>query len=305
MIIKARSMLRPVTLFLLMVTGAMAFASNGDDRFRDVEITSTPVAENIYMLTGMGGNIGLSIGEDSVVLIDDQFAPLSEKIKKAVADITDKPIQFIINTHWHGDHTGGNENFARDGVFIVAHENVRERLASENISTLTGQITPPASEGMLPVITFNKSVTFYLNGEEAAVTHLSNSHTDGDSIIHFKKSNVIHTGDIFFHGLFPYIDLNSKGSVDGMINSLRRISSMADENTRIIPGHGMLADKHALERDLRVLVTVRDRISKLIAEGKNLEQVKAANPTQGYESYGRGFINAEAFTEILFRGLQD
>lgn len=293
------------TTVLFFAVSSLSVQAQSDDRFRDVQINAIQVADNLYMLTGQGGNIGLSVGEDGAVLIDDQFAPLSAKIKAAVAKITDKPIQFIINTHWHGDHTGGNQNFAGDGALIVAHDNVRKRMSIENTNTLSGQATPPSPDGALPVITFNESMTFHLNGEEAAVIHLPNSHTDGDSIIHFRKSNVIHTGDIFFHGAFPFIDINSKGSINGIIKSLQHIISIADDATKIIPGHGQLADKKAIEKDLQVLISARDRIQKLINEGKSLDQVKAANPVREYaDSYGNGFIKTDIFIGLVYNSLK-
>lgn len=206
----------------------------------DVVIETTEVANGIYMLVGQGGNIGASIGEDGVFLIDDQFAPLTEKIRNALSAITVQPIKFMINTHWHFDHTGGNENLGNQGVILVAHDNVRKRMSTEGFIEAFNQTIPAAPEIALPSITFSETTTFHLNGQTIEAIHVLNAHTDGDSIIFFREANVIHSGDVFFNGLYPFIDKSSEGSVDGILRAVDLMLSLADNNTRIIPGHGRL-----------------------------------------------------------------
>ena len=291
----------PAILAVLISAGAYS----QEDQFAGVEITTHDVAPGIYMLVGMGGNIGVSVGEDGVFMIDDQFAPLTDKIIAAVAALSDRPIRFVINTHWHGDHTGGNENLGNRGALIVAHDNVYARMSRDTEIGAFNQVVPASPKAALPVITFNDNVTFRLNGEEIRAVHYRHSHTDGDSVIHFVNANVIHTGDIWFNGFYPFIDVSSGGSIDGVINSIRTLVDMADDNTRIIPGHGPLSDKQGLQGDLEVLETVRDRMSRLIAEGKSLEEIIELKPNADYdEAMGKGFINPEKFLQILYGDLK-
>ena len=217
---------------ILLSAGAQA----QEDQFAGVEIITHEVAPGIYMLEGMGGNIGVSVGEDGVFMIDDQFAPLTDKITAAVAALSAQPIRFLINTHWHYDHTGGNENLGKQGALIVAHDNVYARMSRDTEIGAFNQMIPASPKAALPVITFNDNVTFRLNGEEIHVVHYRNSHTDGDSVIHFKNANVLHTGDIWFNGFYPFIDVSSQGSIDGVINSIKTLLELADDNTRIIAG---------------------------------------------------------------------
>ncbi len=212
--------------------------------FSAVEVTAEAVVPDLYMLQGAGGNIGLSVGTDGAFVIDDQFAPLAPKIMAAIEAIDDRPVEFLVNTHWHGDHTGGNEAFGAAGAHIVAHDNVRRRL-KEGLKRATSE-TRPAPEGALPVVTFSNEVSFYWNGLDIRVIHLANAHTDGDAIIHLRDANVIHTGDIYFNGGFPYIDLESGGSFDGLIAAQEKILSLSDDATKIIPGHGALSSRAAM-----------------------------------------------------------
>ena len=284
---------------------ASAGAYSQEDRFAGVEITTHEAAPGIYMLVGMGGNIGVSVGEDGVFMIDDQFAPLTDRITAAVAALTDQPIRFVINTHWHGDHTGGNENLGNQGALIVAHDNVYQRMSRDTEIGLFNQVVPAAPKAALPVITFNDNVTFRLNGEEIRVVHYQHSHTDGDSVIHFVNANVIHTGDIWFNGSYPFIDTSSGGSTDGVISSIRTLIDLADDNTRIIPGHGPLSDRQGMQGYLEMLETVRDRMNKLIAEGKSLEDIIELRPNSDYDdAMGKGFINPETFLQILYSDLE-
>ena len=291
----------PVILALLAGAGA----HSQEDRFAGVQITTEQVVPGIYMLVGMGGNIGVSVGEDGVFMIDDQFAPLTDKITAAIAALSDQPIRFLINTHWHYDHTGGNENLGKQGVLIVAHDNVYERMSRDTEIGAFKQVVPAAPKAALPVITFNDNVTFRLNGEEIQAVHYRNSHTDGDSVIRFKNANVIHMGDIWFNGAYPFIDVSSKGSIDGVINSIKALIELADDNTRIIPGHGPLGDRQGLRGYLEMLETVRDRMKKLIAEGKSLDQIIELKPNADYdEAMGKGFINPEQFLRNLHSDLK-
>ena len=275
-----------------------------EDRFAGVEITTQEVAPGIYMLMGMGGNIGVSVGEDGVFMIDDQFAPLTDRIMAAVAALSDQPLRFLLNTHWHNDHTGGNENLGSRGVLIVAHDNVYERMSRDTEIAAFNTVVPAAPKAALPVITFNDHVTFRLNGEEISVAHYKNSHTDGDSVIHFRNANVIHAGDLWFNGSYPFIDVSSAGSIDGLINSIMKMLELADDNTRIIPGHGALSDKQGLRYYLEMLETVRGRMHKLIVEGKSLEEIIELKPNADYDTIqGKGFIEPEQFLRILHSSL--
>lgn len=288
----------------LVLVMAAAPAQDGEDRFKDVTIEAVPVGDGIYMLIGQGGNIGVSAGPDGVFLIDDQFAPLTDRIKAAIAGFSDQPIRFLINTHWHGDHTGGNENLGGEGVVIVAHDNVRTRMSRDNFSKAFGRNTPASPKAALPVITFNDTLTFHLNGNEIEGRHFAHAHTDGDSVLHFRGTNVIHTGDIWFNGSYPFIDTESGGSIDGVIRAVTAILDIADANTRIIPGHGPLGNRKELGRYLSMLKDVRSRVQALIDEGRSLDQIQTAKPLADYDaSLGGGFIGPDRFLEIVHRSL--
>lgn len=287
-------------MLLFMIAISSVHAQN----FDEVQIKTVKAADGVYMLVGSGGNIGVSVGEDGVFMIDDQFAPLTDKIKAAVAEISDQPVRFVINTHWHGDHVGGNENLGEAGAVIVAHENVRKRMSADQFVEALGANMPSSPKAALPLVTFTRDVTFHLNGHEMHVFYVKNAHTDGDAVIHFRKSNVVHTGDIYFAGKYPFIDLSSGGSVDGIIAAVNRVLSMIDDTTKIIPGHGALSDKKEMQNYLAVITTIRDRISQHISARKTLEEVLAAKPTQEYDAdWGTGFINPKRFVEILYKDL--
>jgi len=294
-----------ITIAIFCFSGIISLYAEDEDKFKDVVIKTIKVSDGIYMLMGSGGNIGVSVGEDGVFMIDDQFAPLTEKIKAAVAKISDQPIKFLINTHWHGDHTGGNENLGKDNVLIVAHDNVHERMNKENVIKAFGSRVIPASPKVaLPVITFNDTVTFHLNGEEIYVFHQSNAHTDGDSIVHFKGANVVHMGDTFFNGLYPFIDTSSEGSVDGMIRTAKAALAMIDDQTKIIPGHGPLSNKADMQNYLNMLTTVKSRMQKLIDQGKTLEEIIVLKPNADYdETWGKAFLKPEQFMSIVYDSL--
>jgi cyclase len=301
--------MRPARLILglltcLVLSSTLLSTRSSAQDFDDVVIRPTRVGEGLYMLMGRGGNMAVSVGPDGVILIDDQYAPLTEKIVMAIRAISDQPIGFVINTHWHGDHTGGNENLGKAGAVIVAHGNVRKRMSVDQLQTLRDRTIPAAPKQALPVITFTDSVTFHLNGQTTKVLHLPPAHTDGDSIIHFKEADVIHTGDILFNGFYPFIDVDSGGSIDGMITAHERILELAGPDTVIIPGHGALCSPVELEAAHDVLVTVRDRARAAIAAGTEVEAFVAADPLADLnEKWGGGFMKPDVFLRIIYADL--
>jgi glyoxylase-like metal-dependent hydrolase (beta-lactamase superfamily II) len=257
--------------------------------FSKVELKVTKVTDNIYMLsTPVAGNIGVSIGADGVAIIDDQFAPLAPKIRAAIALLSDKPIRFVINTHWHGDHTGANESFGRNGAVIVAQGNVRKRMSAKQIGSISGRETPASPDAALPIITFAESATLHYNGDDLEATHLPAAHTDGDVAIRWRNANVIHMGDMFFVGDYPFVDNNSGGTYNGVIAATEWALAIADDNTKIMPGHGPLSDKRGLQEFHDMMVTVRERILKMIRQQKTLEQVVAAKPTADFDAKWAG-----------------
>ena len=288
---------------LLVLSALIVPHSFGQQNFDNVQIEATLVSDNVYMLTGSGGNMGLIIGDDGAFLVDDQFAPLTEKIQATIATLTDKPVRFVINTHWHGDHTGGNENLGKAGALIVAHDNVYERMSTDQFMEAFDRTVPASPRAALPVITFGEDVSFHINGEHVYGFHIPEAHTDGDTIIQFKNANVIHMGDTFFAGRFPFIDTGSGGSIDGVITATHRVLALADDDTKIIPGHGPLATVEDLKEYRGFLTKLRSKIALMITEDKTLEEVQASNPTEGYEAWDGGFISSERIVEIVYNDL--
>jgi cyclase len=292
----------------LLCAAAVAWSAAGlaqPASFDKVEIKTTKLTDTIYMLEGEGGNIGVSAGEDGVVLIDDQYAPLTPKILAAVKAISDKPIRFVINTHWHADHTGGNENLGKGGALIIAHENVRKRLSAEGFIEFLGMKTQPEAKVALPVITFTRDLTFHINGDEVLAHHVARAHTDGDVIVQFRKSNVIHMGDAFFNRIYPFIDTSSGGTVGGVIAAAELVLRLADDDTKIIPGHGPLGNKADLQAYRDMLVAVSGRVRQLVRQGKTLDEVVAAKPTAKFdEVWGKGFLPPEKFVAMLYGNLK-
>lgn len=288
----------------LYICTAYLFALSALAQGRDwskVEIKAEKVAGSVYMLTGAGGNIGVSVGDDGIVVIDDQYAPLAPKIEAAMKAIADKPVRFIINTHYHPDHTGGNEYFGQKGT-IVAHENVRKKLA--NGTTVRGMVLAPAPKGALPIVTFNDTLTLHLNGEDIRAVHVPPGHTDGDAVIWFTKSNVVHMGDDFFNGLFPVIDLDNGGSVQGVIAAVEKVLPLIPDDAKVIPGHGPLSDKAGLRKFLEVMKGTSAAVRKGLAAGKTLDQLKAEKVLEPWDAtWGQGFIKTDAFIETLYRSL--
>ena len=282
----------------------LALPVRAQQDFSAVEIETIPVADGIYMLMGSGGNIGLSVGKDGAFLVDDQYAPLSEKILAAVAEQSDAPIEFVVNTHWHPDHTEGNENMGAMGAVLVAHENVRERMSTTQFIRAFGMEVPPSPADALPVITFDDGVTLHWNGDEIRIFHVAPAHTDGDAVIHFVNADVIHTGDIYFNGLYPFIDVGTGGRFDGMIAATDAILEIAGENTKIIPGHGPLSDRAQLQAYRDMLVTVRDRISEMVEKGMDRDAVVAAAPTSDLDAaWGGGFLEPDMWVGIAYDAL--
>ncbi|RZN84777.1 MAG: MBL fold metallo-hydrolase [Winogradskyella sp.] len=284
--------------FYLILTTTISLAQS---RFDTVEIKSEKLSDNVYVLFGAGGNIGVSVGDDGVFVIDDQFAPLSEKILAEIKTLSDKPLKFLVNTHWHGDHTGGNVNMAKAGATIIAHDNVKARLLNPRRD---GSNNPKEA---LPVITFNDKLSITINNEPVAVFHVANAHTDGDALLYFTESNVLHTGDTYFKGRYPFIDLNSGGSVKGYIQAARRGLMVIDESTKIIPGHGSVSNKEEYQTFLKMLETIEANVSKAITDGKTEDEVKAdASLTKKYDDlgYGSGFINSERIRLTFYKSLK-
>ncbi len=280
----------------------LAFSQDGGN----ITFKSTEVAKGLYMLEGVGGfaggNLGLSVGPDGVILIDDSLPPLTGTMKAAISEITKEPVDYVVNTHVHGDHIGGNESMAKDGATIVAHDNIRKRMIEHGVPTGNGTIEAP--KGALPVITFSDEVTFYLNDNKAQVIHVAHAHTDGDAIIHFTDADVIHTGDVMFNGLFPFIDLDSGGSVDGYIKAQEKVLSLAGDKTKIIPGHGPLASKSELEASVAMLKDGKKIISALVAKGMSADEVVAANPLEAYEKMNWQFITTERMVRTFYRDIK-
>ncbi|MDQ3077576.1 MAG: MBL fold metallo-hydrolase [Pseudomonadota bacterium] len=286
----------------LAAASLLAMPAAAQQDFSKVEIKVERLAPGVAVLFGAGGNIGLSHGADGNVLIDDQYAPLTAKILAAVKSIDPDPVKFVVNTHWHGDHSGGNENLGKAGAVIVAHDNVRRRMSVEHLSKRFGK-TAASPKAALPVVTFGEEVTLHLNGDEIRVIHVRNAHTDGDSLIYWRGARVLHMGDNFFHKVsLPFIDLDSGGSIDGAITAVRAGLSLAPADAKIIPGHGPMATRADLEAYLAMLVEVRGKIAAAKAAGQTLDQVKAANPARPYE-VPNGFISADSFAETVYTSI--
>jgi glyoxylase-like metal-dependent hydrolase (beta-lactamase superfamily II) len=257
------------------------------------------------MLAGPGGNIGVSSGPDGVFLVDDQFAPVTEKVRAAIATFDQGSIRFVLNTHWHGDHTGGNENLGQSGTIIVAQDKVRTRMSTEQFIASLNERIPASPKAALPVVTFSESATFFLNDEEIHAFHVSGAHTDGDAMVHFRRQNVIHTGDIYFNGFYPFFDISTGGSIDGMLTAVDQILSLANDSTRIIPGHGPLAARADVARYRAMLATIRDRVRLAVRRGDTLEQVQQAGPSAEFDpQWGKGFLTPAQFIAIVYASLK-
>jgi len=269
--------------------------------FDTVQVTSTRLADNVHMLVGSGGNIGLMVGSDAVFVVDDQFAPLTPKILAAIKAITPQPVRFVLNTHWHFDHTGGNENMGQAGALIFAHENVRKRMSTDQFIEAFKLKQPASPRGALPVVTFTDTVSFHLNGDSVVVFHVAPAHTDGDAMVIFTKANVVHTGDVFVSAGFPFVDRSSGGTIHGIIAATERLLTVTDAQTKIMPGHGPLADRTRLKAYHDMLVVMRDRMRKEIAAKHTVDQVLASKITAEYDTEWPN--GRERFLRILFQEL--
>lgn len=272
--------------------------------FDAVQIETIQVTDNIYMLIGSGGNIGVITGNDGVLIVDNQFAPLAPKIKAAIAKISSKPVKYVINTHWHGDHMGGNEVFGSDGSIIIAHNNVRTRLSTDQFMEHQQREVPARPEIAWPIVTFSDEITYYFNDEEILVRHAPPAHTDGDAAIYFKNANVIHMGDAFVRYGYPFIDISSGGSVTGMATNLDDIIAITDDNTIVIPGHGELSTRQDMIEFRDILMDIIDGVQQGIDDGMNLGQIQSLAIASKYdEQWGGGFIKGKDFINFTYQSL--
>jgi len=260
------------------------------EEFDAIEIEIYDAAPGVLMLAGQGGNIGISYGEDSVFMVDTQFGQLTEKILAAIRTRTAKPVQVVLNTHWHGDHVGGNGNFSERGAFIVAHERAHARLSVDQFLGAFERKVPAVPKEAVPAITFTENISFNWNGDMIEVFHAPEAHTDGDAIVHFHKANVIHMGDTYFNGMYPFIDVDTGGSIDGMIAVADAVLARCDENTKVIPGHGPLSDRSELQGYREMMAVVRDAVTKMIGVGKSREEIIAAKPTAALDAVWDGGV---------------
>jgi len=284
---------------------ALSLAVAQEQDFSKVQMKVTKVAGNVYMLQGAGGNIGASVGDDGIVIVDDQYAPLAEKIQAALKGITDKPVRFIINTHYHGDHTGGNAYFQKQAP-IIAQDNVRKRLESGSVAGNGSSVhmdMKAAAKEALPIITFDHDVTVHLNGEDIRALFFPAGHTDGDSIIFFPKSNVVHMGDDFVTYGFPFIDVDSGGSINGMIDAVEKVIAQLPPDVKVIPGHGPISSLDDMRAYLAMLKATRDVVAKALLAGQTLDQMKQAKLLDPWKKYSGDFINQDAFLETLYNSL--
>ena len=301
--------MRKLAILAVLLTSVLVCAQDQD--FSKVQIKVTKISGNIYMLQGAGGNIAASVGEDGIVIVDDQYAPLADKIAAALKGIgvTDKPVRFVINTHYHGDHTGGNLPFAAQGSTIIAHDNVRKRLESggkSGPSTQPGAVSrevKPAGKGALPIITFDHDVTVHLNGEDIRALHFPAGHTDGDSIIFFPKANVVHMGDDYVRYGFPFIDVLAGGSVQGMIAACQKVIPQLPPDVKVIPGHGDVSNLDEMREYVKMLQETSAAVQKAIDSGKSLDQMKKDKILAPWDKYASKFITADIFTDTLYNSL--
>jgi glyoxylase-like metal-dependent hydrolase (beta-lactamase superfamily II) len=291
-----------ISVLCVLIVGFMSFATTG--QADDEKITPSQITEQIYMIAGQGGNIGFFIGADGTFLIDDQFAPLTEKIVAAIKSVGGDYPKFLINTHYHGDHTGGNEKLGQGGTLIFSHDNVRERLSTGSFIEAFNKKRAGVSREGLPVVTFSEDISFHLNGDSIRVLHVPHAHTDGDSFIYFEAANVIHAGDFFFNGFYPFIDVNHGGSLKGMIKAVDRVLSLADDNTKIIAGHGPLGNKEQLASYRLMLWTAYERLIKLKAAGKTAQEAVVAKPLADLEeTWGGGLFTGDRWIELIYSGV--
>ncbi len=290
---------RPASFALCLV---LALGLAGRAVAAEEKLETHKLTDSLYLITGPGGNIALLVGKDGALLVDDQIAPMTPQLKKAVAEVTPKPVRFVVNTHWHADHTGGNPVLGGEGAVIVAHDNVRKRVSTDQFMAQFNRKVAALPESGWPVVTFAESVSLHFDGEDLDITHVDPAHTDGDSIVHFRKANVIHTGDTYVSAGYPFIDASSGGSVEGFVRAADRVLGMANAATHIIPGHGPVSDRAKLKSWRDMVVTIRDRVKKLAAAGKSLADVQAAKPTAEFDAtWGKAFITGPMLVEAIYK----
>ena len=293
-------MIQSLAVLIITVAGTAVFAV-GDA----TPIKTIAVADGIHMLVGRGGNLAVSTGADGTFLVDDQYAPQYAGIIEAIKKLSDDPVKLLINTHWHGDHTGGNEQMGTAKAIIVAQENVRQRMSTDQVVEFFNSERPASPAIALPMVTFSKDITFHLNGNDIHVFHVLNAHTDGDAVVYFKQANVIHTGDTFFSEYYPFIDSGSGGSVSGTIKAAERILAITDDKTRVIPGHGKLSDREGVEEYLAMLKAVHKAVAELIVAGNSVEQAVLAKPTAAFDAkWGGGFLKPDVFVGVVYDSIK-
>ena len=290
-----------LAIALIAFATSLPTSLHAQANYDTVQVRSAALGGGVHVLFGAGGNIGVSVGDDAVFVIDDQFAPLTPKILAAIRALSDKPVKFVVNTHWHFDHTGGNENMGKAGALIVAHDNVRKRMSTEQFMAALNRREPPSPRAALPVVTFNDGVTFHINGDSVAATHVAPAHTDGDAVVHFLKANVVHMGDVFNNAGFPFVDLSSGGSVHGVIAAADKVYATTNEATKIIPGHGQVTDRARLKQWRDAIAAVRDGVQREVRAGRSVDQVLALKLTAPYEKEWAG--GHERFVRSLFEEL--
>jgi cyclase len=270
----------------------------------EMEIKTIRVTDHLYVLEGAGGNVAVFVWDEGVLLVDDKLPPAHPKVKAAVAAITPKPIRFVVNSHWHRDHSGGNESLAGDGSVIVAHENVRRRMSVETFIAVFDRKVPAAPAKALPIVTFTRDVTFHLGGEEISVVHVGPAHTDGDSFVHFRTANVLHMGDCYLNGSFPVVDSSTGGTYTGIIAAADTALGRLDARSRIIPGHGPVANGPELREWREMLATIHERVKKSVAAGRSLAQVKAERPTKEWDGrFPASFVTSDHVVEEAYRAV--
>lgn len=290
-----------VAVILLIFLSSVALAQQRPPQF-DMEIKTTRLTADLYLLEGAGGNVAVFVWDDGVLLIDDKLAPANPDVKRAIAAITPKPIRFVVNSHWHRDHSGGNEALANDGSVIVAHENVRKRMSVEGFIAVFNRKVPTSPPKALPVVTFTRNVTFHLGGEEISVIHVAPAHTDGDSFVLFRNAKILHMGDCYLNQSYPVIDYVNGGTFTGIIDGADTALSLLDAGSRIIPGHGAVATASELREWRDMLRTIHERVKKAVAAGKTVEQIKAQRPTREWdERMIRSFVTSDHVVEEAYR----
>ncbi len=290
--------------WILLLAMVIGMASGNAQDFSETKIIPQRINDHLYKLEGAGGNIGVLMGEDGVLMVDTQYGPLGDKIKAAIQSIGGERPQYVVNTHWHGDHTGGNEYFNNAGALLIAHENVYQRKSTEQLMRAFSRTVPAAPEAAWPEVTFSDDMSLHLNGEDILLIHVHNAHTDGDAHVYFTQSNVLHMGDTYFQATFPFIDVSSGGTIDGMIASANKALFLIDDETVIIPGHGPLSNRSELITYRDMLQTISARMKQSLAAGLNLEEIQAANLAAEFEErWGQGWMKADKFIDIIYSDL--